>query len=67
MEPRDLHITQMATTINPKAGQGISSLHPHGAMAAYVDGHIEKLPENLSPEQLRARLTIAGGEKVVEE
>ena len=27
MEPRDLHLVQMAPTINPKSGQGISSRH----------------------------------------
>src|SRR5262249_22208558 len=30
MEPRDLHILQMAPTINPKGGRGMSSRHAAG-------------------------------------
>lgn len=65
MEPRDLDFAQMPATINSKKGQGIRSQHPGGALAAFVDGHVEFLPNDLPPEQLRARLTIAGGETVV--
>jgi hypothetical protein len=34
MEPRDLALSQMATTINSKRGQGISSRHPTGVCRA---------------------------------
>jgi prepilin-type processing-associated H-X9-DG protein len=64
MEPRDLHVLQMALTINPPAGQGISSHHLGGAIAAFADGHIEYLPETVSPEDLRAMLTWSGGEPI---
>lgn len=66
LEPRDLHVTQMATTINPQAGQGISSLHRNGAHSVYVDCHVEFIPSGASPTQIRARTTIAGGEKIEE-
>jgi prepilin-type processing-associated H-X9-DG protein len=64
MEPRDLHVLQMAPTVNPAAGQGVSSLHPGGANAAFADGSVRFLPDNTSPEQLRAMLTRSGGESV---
>ena len=64
MEPRDLHVVQMAPTINPASGQGISSPHPAGANVAFADGHVRFLPESISPEDLRAMLTRSGGELV---
>jgi hypothetical protein len=62
MEPRDLHVVQMAPTVNPKGGQGISSRHPGGASAVWADGGCTYLPESISGEDLEAVLTIAGGE-----
>jgi hypothetical protein len=67
MEPRDLNLQQMATTINAPRGQGISSAHLGGAVVAYADNHVAFLPETISPEQLRARLTIDGAGPPVEE
>jgi len=57
MEPRDLHVEEIAPIINPTAGQGISSLHPGGAHAAFVDGSVRFLPDNTSAQRLRAMLT----------
>ncbi len=62
MEPRDLHVVQMAPTVNSEAGQGISCAHPGGANVAFADGSGRFLPEGVSREELRALLTIAGGE-----
>ena len=64
MEPRDLHMLQMAPAVNANAGQGISSEHADGANVAFADGHIDFLPDSVSPEELRALLTIAGGEPI---
>ncbi len=64
MEPRDLHVVQMAPTVNSETGQGISSAHPGGANVLFVDGATHFLSETISPEELRALLTIAGGEPV---
>ena len=64
MEPRDLHIDKLAPNINPASGQGISSKHPTGASGLFGDGHVEVLSEDLTPEQIRAMLSRAGGEEV---
>lgn len=66
MEPRDLHLVQMPLAINPPRGTGISSPHggtkSKGARAAFADGHTQFLPSSLTPAELTALLTIAGGE-----
>jgi len=64
MEPRDLHVVQMVPGVNPKAGQGISSLHKGGANVCFADVSVRFLPETLSRQQLEALLTIAGGESI---
>jgi prepilin-type processing-associated H-X9-DG protein len=64
MEPRDLHVLQMAPGINPKSGQGISSAHVAGANILFADGAVHFLAEDLPPEKIKAMLTIAGGEEV---
>jgi hypothetical protein len=58
MEPRDLHVLQMAPTINPKSGQGISSPHylEKGAHAVMVDGSSCILPNSLSADEVRGML-----------
>ena len=66
MEPRDLHVLQMAPTINAKAGQGISSRHSGGAHAATADGRCRFLSETLPATTLRGLLTIRGGEPISE-
>ncbi|MBI3860276.1 MAG: DUF1559 domain-containing protein [Planctomycetia bacterium] len=63
MEPRDLHVLQMAPSINAKAGQGISSRHKSGANSLMADGAVRFLPDSLPAETLRGLLTIDGGEK----
>jgi len=65
MEPRELHVTQMATTINPPAGQGISSNHPGGVYVSFSDGRIRFLDgEAVSQKQLQSMLTVGDGEEV---
>jgi len=65
MEPRDLHVTQMATSINPPAGQGISSNHPGGARVLCADGFVRLLSaEDVSPKQLQSMLTVGDGKVV---
>jgi prepilin-type processing-associated H-X9-DG protein len=63
-EPRDLHVTQMSFLINQNHGQGMCSNHPHGLNVLFADDHVEFLPETITPEELRALLTINGGEKI---
>ena len=64
LEPRDLHVTQMAGTINPAAGQGISSVH-RGANVVFADDQTVFLPDTLPAGDLRGMLTIDGSETVV--
>jgi prepilin-type processing-associated H-X9-DG protein len=66
MEPRDLHVLQMAPAINPKGGQGISSRHPGGAHAATAGGHVRFLSDKLPAATVRGLLTINGGEQISE-
>ena len=62
MEPRDLHLSQMSPTINATAGQGMCSEHPGGFQAAMCDGSVRFIPESLSADDVRALLTVDGGE-----
>lgn len=64
MEPRDLHVLQMARGINPKAGQGISSIHPGCANVSFADGSVRFLPDDFPPDLLDSLLSIDGGEKI---
>lgn len=65
MEPRDLHVLQMAPAISSKSGQGISSAHKNGAQAVTADASVHFLPaDSISTELLRGLLSIDGGEKV---
>lgn len=61
MEPRDLHVTQMATTINAPHGQGISSEHPNRAHAAFADGMTRWLPDSLPADVLHSWINVDDG------
>lgn len=64
MEPRDMSFDQAVVGVNVDKQHGISSNHGGGVSFAFVDGHIDFLPDSISPATLRALLTIAGGEKI---
>ena len=65
MEPRDLHVVQMAPTVDPSAGQGISSGHPGVVHFLFGDAMIRSLDEEqLTPEIIQAILSRDGGEEV---
>lgn len=53
MEPRDLHVTQMAMQINSKRGQGISSEHPAGPQVVTADGMVRILSPETNSDLLR--------------
>ena len=61
MEPRDLHVLQMAPTINPQQGQGISSPHESGANVLFGDGSVRFLTNDMPAETLRQLLLIDDG------
>ena len=59
-EPRDLYIGQMPMAINPKIGQGISSDHPGGVNAVFVDGSVHFIPDTIDPKKLAELLDLDG-------
>jgi Protein of unknown function (DUF1559) len=62
LEPRDLHVLQMAPTINSHSGKGISSPHKRGAHAAFADDSVRFLDEQTTATMLRGWITRDGGE-----
>jgi prepilin-type processing-associated H-X9-DG protein len=56
MEPRDLHVTQMAPWLNAKSGQGPSSRHGAGVNVIFTDGRVDTLSPDTDPAVLRAML-----------
>lgn len=64
MEPRDLHVTQMAPTVNPDSGQGISSPHEGGAFVMFADGAVRFIADDTDPETLRRLIERDDGEEV---
>ena len=61
MEPRDLALAEMDFTVN--SPRGVSSKYDDPAVVM-LDGSIYRFRRDLSPETLRALLTIGGGEPV---
>jgi hypothetical protein len=66
MEPRDLHILQMAPAINPKAGQGISSPHAGGAHVETAAGKCRFVFNGIPAATIRGLLTVNRGESIAE-
>ena len=69
MEPRDLEIDRTSPAVDGSVGgsDGLSSGHRGGANVSLVDGSVRFLTAGrIAPGQLRALLTIAGGESVGE-
>lgn len=48
------------------AGGQFGGLHPGGCVAVFVDGHVQFLAKDISPEVLSAAVTIAGDREVDE-
>jgi hypothetical protein len=63
MEPRDLAFDTMGFTLG--ATDGISSRYEDPAVV-FADGQVRRLKPAITPETLRALLTIDGGERVQE-
>jgi hypothetical protein len=63
MEPRDLKFADLDFTLN--APGGIGSVYDRPAVVT-VDDAVRQLDDAISPETLRALLTVAGGEAVEE-
>jgi hypothetical protein len=68
MEPRDLSFDQAIVDVNVDKRHGISSNHPGIACVSFADGHQMYLGQgDVSAQALKAMLTIAGGELVIED
>jgi len=63
-EPKDLEFDSMSFRINDKNQPGISSHHRHGAYVGFADGSCYFVTDKISESELRALITIAGGESV---
>jgi hypothetical protein len=64
MEPRDLPFAALGRGVNPRAGRGISSCHPNGALVVFGDGHTDYLTDDTPIADLKALATKAGGEAI---
>jgi type II secretory pathway pseudopilin PulG len=64
MEPKDFKAADLAFDINSDTADGISSLHGDGANVGLADGTAKRATQGMSPDELRALFTIAGGEIV---
>jgi prepilin-type processing-associated H-X9-DG protein len=62
--PQDLDVRTMSFGVNDPKRPGISSKHPGGANVVFGDASYRFLPEAISPGNLRALITIAGGEGI---
>ena len=63
MEPRDMSVNQAITGVNVDRRRGISSNHSGGACVGMADSSIRFLSDDVTPEALKAALTISGAEE----
>jgi Protein of unknown function (DUF1559) len=63
-EPRDLDIESMDFAINSLKGPSISSWHPTGALVCFADMQVYCVTPRITAVELRALITINGGENV---
>ncbi len=62
--PQDFDTRTMSFRINDPRRPGISSKHPGGANSVLADGGARFLWDTITPGNLRALFTIAGGEGI---
>jgi prepilin-type processing-associated H-X9-DG protein len=65
-EPRDLDFKDMSFRINDPNGKGIGSYHPGIANAAFADGAVRPISNDIDPKLLKSLITINGTEDVSE-
>ncbi|MFO0820421.1 MAG: DUF1559 domain-containing protein [Pirellulales bacterium] len=63
-EPRDLDFETMDFIINSAARPSISSFHPSGALVCFADLEVFCITPRVTESELKAMLTIAGGEDI---
>ena len=57
-EPRDVDIGSLNLGLDAPAGKGVRSGHPDVVIVGYADGHIDSLPKDSSPEELRQSVLV---------
>ena len=62
LEPRDLVFNQMSFRLNDGTKQSLSSRHSGGVPLLRADASVHFYRDTISPECVRAWLTIAGNE-----
>ena len=63
-EPGDLELQTMSLKINDPTKPCISSHHPGGANVVFADAKVYFVTEQISPEALKALISIDGGESI---
>ncbi|MFN7731982.1 MAG: DUF1559 domain-containing protein [Pirellula sp.] len=66
-EPRDLDIDTMQFVINSPKGPSISSMHPKGPLVCFADMEVYCVNPEITEAELRALISINGGEDVKRE
>lgn len=64
IEPLDLDIRTMEFAINSREGPSISSFHPGGALVCFADLEVFYVTPAITEPELRALITIDGGEGI---
>lgn len=64
MEPLDLDVDTIPMEVNPKGKRGFSSVHPDGALGAFVDGSVQYLPDSTPSNTVKALLIRNDGERI---
>ena len=60
-EPKDLKADEITFKVNDATTPGIGSWHPGFVVAAFCDGHVEAIDEDIAPEKLRSMFEIKKG------
>jgi len=63
-QPRDLRFDQMSFAINHPTRPSISSPHAKGPGVVFADGRYYRIAESISPEAVKALITINGAEEL---
>ena len=72
-EPRDVHADEVSYGVNLKGATPfespglMSSWHPGGALAAFADGRVRFISQDIDPEVLQSLTTTSGAEDVPSE
>ena len=63
-EPRDIQFDSMKFVLGNSENGELASKHKDGVNVAFADGEVYFLAKSITPDELRALLTISGGESI---